>query len=471
MKSFAIVAFILLPGPGTQDRAPAPEAAAQKEAEKLLREIFKEEYAKKAAPDRLALAKKLIQQAGEEKVDPATQFVLLREARDLAVQGGDTALALQAITELGRRFEINAAEMKAAVLTGAARNARTPEAMGAIAKAAIRAVDEAILAEDFDSADKVADQAVTLARKAKDIQLIGKAEAKGKEAADLKARQGRVKKARETLAASPDDAAANAAVGHHECLIRGIWEPGVTFLAKGPEGPIKAAAVRDAAKPAEPREQAMAGDGWWDLSEKETGLPRTNMRRRALYWYALSSPKLAGIQKSAVDKRLQTLRIEALGRGTWIDLADPGAFNQRGLPGSSIEILAAIGTSIATDEAKIPKGEYDGLSARMRFKPESKAMGLVVYQLRTLGLMIDLSNLQYHHAGFSGNNWNGEMNSVITRKEEFLVTVIITDTEHVLYLDGEERLRRKMTGLVNGVKILAANGAVSFDQIRLRVRE
>src|SRR5882672_1002837 len=70
-------------------RAPVPEAAKQKEAEKLLKELYKEQYAKKGANDRQILARALLDQARKSLEDPAALWVIYRDAQDFAAQTGE----------------------------------------------------------------------------------------------------------------------------------------------------------------------------------------------------------------------------------------------------------------------------------------------------------------------------------------------------------------------------------------------
>ena len=94
------------------DRKAVPDAAAQAQAEKLIRDVFKDEYARTSAADRLNLARKLLQQGIDTVDDPASRFVLFREARDLAAQAGDLETALTAVDEMARFFQVSAPEMK-----------------------------------------------------------------------------------------------------------------------------------------------------------------------------------------------------------------------------------------------------------------------------------------------------------------------------------------------------------------------
>src|SRR6185436_5225004 len=69
-------------------RAGVPDANKQRDAEKAIRDIYKEQYAKKAPADRVQLAKVLLDQADKSGDDPSSRWVLYREAQDLASQAG-----------------------------------------------------------------------------------------------------------------------------------------------------------------------------------------------------------------------------------------------------------------------------------------------------------------------------------------------------------------------------------------------
>src|SRR5258706_13020549 len=94
-----------------QDRptlAPEPDAAAQKDTLKKIRDLFKDEYAKKAPADQQALARKLLQSGMETADDPVTKFVLLKEAREVAVAAGDADTGLKCADETSKGFAIDA---------------------------------------------------------------------------------------------------------------------------------------------------------------------------------------------------------------------------------------------------------------------------------------------------------------------------------------------------------------------------
>ena len=92
-------------GSGRTDPRPPPQGARddatprpgpptpieQEQAEKLVREIYAVDYRQTGSSSKSALARKLLAKAQEETSDSTTRFVLLREARDVAVASGDVS--------------------------------------------------------------------------------------------------------------------------------------------------------------------------------------------------------------------------------------------------------------------------------------------------------------------------------------------------------------------------------------------
>jgi len=127
---------ILLPAdPAPAARRPAPGGAELKQAEDLVKDLFKEQYARKTPAAKVELARKMIDLARQTRDDPAGRFVLYREARDLAASGGDADLANRAIDDMAREYEVHASSMKGVVLAELTLNARTPEELKAAANA------------------------------------------------------------------------------------------------------------------------------------------------------------------------------------------------------------------------------------------------------------------------------------------------------------------------------------------------
>jgi len=287
-------------------RDPVPDAATQKDKEKVIRDVFKAEYARKTPSDRTAFARMLLQQALQTKDDPPTKYVMLREAREIAVQGGDAGTASEAVAEMARCFEVDALRMKLSVLTSMAQEARTPDLARNTADALLKLVDEAEAKEDVETQEKSVAVVIAVARRCKDLTLAARAESRQKEVADLKSKLTRVRSARETLLARPEDPAANLEVGQLECFYRGNWDAGLPLLAKGSSESLRTLALQDLSNPGQVQEQIQLGEAWRDRSERESG-SRQRIRDRAIFWYEKAAEAATGIFKLKVDKALADL--------------------------------------------------------------------------------------------------------------------------------------------------------------------
>jgi hypothetical protein len=286
-----------------------PDAAAREKAEKLVQEVFQEDLARaKGNPAALRkLGGTLVEQARETKDDPAARFVLFRDAAELAAQAGDLADATHRITEIAREFAVDKAELQLHVLETAAPSAADADANLKLAEAALATFSDALAADNFDVAGRLVAVAETAARKAKNLPLLARAEARSKEIHEIARAYEPVRAAVETLRQKPDDAEANLAVGKFCCFVRDNWDKGLPLIAKAGESKLQQLAVKDVARPTEPRDQVALADGWWELAETERDQARTALQQRASYWYEQAVPHLAGLTKAKVEKRLKSL--------------------------------------------------------------------------------------------------------------------------------------------------------------------
>src|SRR5688572_8785419 len=295
-------------------RVAVPDKAAQAAALKLVKEVFAEEYKKKSAEDRLALAGQLLGQASDEGNDAATRYVMLRAARDIAAAGGDVGTALAAVDEIAAGFEkVDAVALKLEALAAASKKAADPTQAEAVVQGHLAVSADVLAAGDLDRATKVAGQADAIARKAKNPDLTARLNQRKKDLKDLMAQFGAATAAaRATLAKAPNDGAANAALGKFYCLAAGNWERGLPMLAKGNDQAFRTMARNDlAGAGGPPAAMAGLGDVWWDLGEKQTtGLAKQHARQRAAHWYEQAVEELEGLQRTRVEKRLATLEPE-----------------------------------------------------------------------------------------------------------------------------------------------------------------
>src|SRR5262245_19467185 len=228
-------------------RAPVPDAAKQKEAEKLVRDLFKDQYAKKAPADRKALSRLLLEQSGQVQNDPTSLWVLYREALDAAMQGSDQRTAVDVIEAMARSFDMDPLPLKNSTLATLQKSVKTPEEAAALADAQLRLADEYFDVDQFDLADKACAAAIPLARKSTDAALVTKATARSKEISEAKTKFQSLKRVLETLAKSPADPQANFDMGQFLCFVKGNWDLGLCFLAKGSDNVLKPLAEKELA--------------------------------------------------------------------------------------------------------------------------------------------------------------------------------------------------------------------------------
>ena len=84
-----LVSFLgIAAGEQSQEKPAPPSSAEEAQAEKLIKETFKEEYALRTPAGQRKLAQKLLQQGKDTKDSESVRYVLFREASDLGGRGG-----------------------------------------------------------------------------------------------------------------------------------------------------------------------------------------------------------------------------------------------------------------------------------------------------------------------------------------------------------------------------------------------
>jgi hypothetical protein len=311
---------------------PVPSAEDQAIAEKDLRALYKADYAK---ADKLALAAKLLQPGRENRKDPPAWYVLLREARDLAVQGNGARLAAEAIREMDQFFEVDgvALQLKALGAIGQAPNA---PAAAAVAETALALASRAVDDDHYDDAGKLlatADTALSAAAKSKKqaksvekhVKLV---EERKTQLTDLTKQHQSYVQARDKLKQAPDATDANLTVGRHLCLFHDRWDEGLPYLAKGANKALQSVAKQDLARPAAADQQLKLANAWWEQSDAQVGREQLNLRRRARFWYETASAGAPPAERTKIDQRIKQVDDAETARLTRLS---GGSFYGRGL--------------------------------------------------------------------------------------------------------------------------------------------
>lgn len=274
-------------------RLPVPGAPELQKAERLVHQLYSEDYSSRLPGIRAALARKLLKTAADTRDDAAALYVLLRDAADLASSEGDVAIAMSAADAMGLAFRVNVVECKLGILTAVDRSGRdSPEALSAASSLAYAAFAGA----DFESAGKLASLAQNIARRSRDPFSE-------KAARELAAEARRVGVAGPALAKNPHDRSAAAAMGAYLCFAHGDWTKGLPLLAEGSDAILSAPAARDLKSPADPADQFELANSWWEIAQKQPLAYQNGVEAHASDWYRKAIPGLKTLPRAMAEKR------------------------------------------------------------------------------------------------------------------------------------------------------------------------
>lgn len=256
---------------------------------------------------KLAHARRLLEQAAQVRDRPAQQFVLQQRAMELAGEAGDAEAMVRAVDAIAADFEIETFRVKVGVLQNVAGSATSASKIASFVRAVDPVIDEAIAQQQNVTAFELADLANQLGQSAQGAAVRGQTQQRRLQVEALLTNDDRLELIRAALQANPDDAEANGAMGYWLCLVQNDWASGLPYLAKGSGVEMAAAAQKDLLRPATSREQTELGDLWWKLSETLTGEDRTALQVRAASWYQEALPQLSGAARTKIEKRLESL--------------------------------------------------------------------------------------------------------------------------------------------------------------------
>lgn len=295
-----------------------PDVDTQAAKEKEILDLFKDRSADE-------LGGIFLEKGTQTKDDSDGRFVLLRMARDYSAKGGgadDIDHALRAVDELAKSFDIDALEWKRETVAKLVDSVKTPDLNYDLTNESLNLVDggtgprhppqNCVEADRYDIANALLGYAENTCKKAKPVKdLIDEDDLKRLQARlsdcknkiqEMEKEFENVKGARDTLETKPDDKGANLTWGKYLCAIKGNWDKGLPMLEKSEDKEVAQAVKKDLAKPSSGDDQVKAGDEWWGLAEKEQGMARQQMKKRAVYWYKKAESSVAGLTQERIKK-------------------------------------------------------------------------------------------------------------------------------------------------------------------------
>jgi WD40 repeat protein len=290
-----------------------PDAAARNAARKQVQDLYRQKLSDaKTFLEKRDLAEELLTLAIETKDDSASRYVLFEEAAELATQAPDFDVAMRAVEEWGKHFEVDIWALKKEALKDIGAEATLPHNARRFAEAVLPIVDAAEAAEKWDEASDIHKLATAAAARSGDGELRTKLRGRG-ERLEAMQKQGKLaEQARQRLEAEPDNPLANAALGKYLCLVRQQWEKGLPYLCKSDDGhaALKQAAEKDRQSPAAADERIAAANLWWEAAQAAKGFERESLLARAGHWYHQALDDSSGITRAGAEDRIEKIKRE-----------------------------------------------------------------------------------------------------------------------------------------------------------------
>ncbi|HYE97441.1 MAG TPA: hypothetical protein VEJ18_00965, partial [Planctomycetota bacterium] len=379
-------------------------------------------------------------------------------------------LAVRATALFTSAFKVDVFKLRMETLASLGKSAKIPAELSALATEYLAVSADAAVDDDMDAAEKASELAASHARRAKDVALTARAEARRRVVRDERTALDKIRKARELLSKTPDDPAANETVGRHEAFRKGRVPEALPFLAKAGHEGLRTAAKRDLEDPAGAAEQAAAGDAWWAVADSLDEASRPAARARAVHWYAKAVEGLAGEARAQAAARLRQGREEQLGPKTaWVAVADPKSFGLGGAAGQPLVVKVGKEHAESALLETRPAGTFDGVSVAVRRDPAGKAHSGLLFGASDRIVYIDMSAPGILVARLKDDKWSNEFSRHIEARDAYSLTVLLVRGEFVVYLDAEElvRLPTERT-TVGDIGLFSAWAASTFQDFRLR---
>ena len=305
-------------------KRPVPLPDDLKLSEHLIKDLFKAEYAVTDAASRRVLIAKLLQQADENKNDAASVYVLLHDARDIAVAIGESERATEAQNKLLDAFKIDFAAAMID-LRKLEPTAKTAEAASTLATLFSLEANNAFTAGDYENAVRFNARVEDLLPIIKDAALQARFKEEISRVQAIKRESVAALAAQKTLATKPDDPDANLIAGKFALLL-GDMEKSMAMLAKSKDGVLSGLAKREISPPQDATQQTVLADDWFDRAAKEASPNlKARMQDRAALWYTSALPGLAGLAKLKVEGRIKMLPPDPTGKTAKFDVVfEPG---------------------------------------------------------------------------------------------------------------------------------------------------
>jgi hypothetical protein len=311
----AIYCSICLGGSSFADQResllPVPKSAPQNHADFLLRKSHSNEFAgaRRDPEAQLALARLLRKEAHDidatENADRAAlKFVMLRDAREYAIDCRNLRLAMYCVDDLSRAYRIDPLDMKLSALAVAMDKASGTPAE--LAEAYLQVVEDFLDSGDLGSAHRAMTLVHDCLRKdPSNAELRRSAAEHDKMAANANRARMQDIAAEKKLKSAPDDPQLNFDLGAFLCST-GQWKAGLPRVARLKDSMLSVLARNDLENPNDVRGMLFVANDWWKY-EGDAVVRQSQAKKRAAFWYEKALPLLNGSDKEMAQERVHEI--------------------------------------------------------------------------------------------------------------------------------------------------------------------
>lgn len=353
-------------------RLAIPGAEASRQSLSRVRDIFASEYAAATTSQKKSeLANRLAEQVATT-ADPVDRWTLLTEALRLATDSGDVSIALPIIERIPNEFNVerNASRLDAlSRLAGKSAPASAAEIGGAV----LNVARDAEKAGDDDLAAKSITLGLTLARKAKNADVLADATRLQQLAKERQRLSRELDPVLKKLADDPANPELNLDAGRLLCLKSDRWDEGLPLLAKGSDAALAQLARNEARQPTSGAAVIMLADGWWNWAEGQKSPWKLLAQSHAAELYGRVVHELQGLERARVEKRVSQAAAVGAGTGETTFLADIPEAEVKGVTNNFFSKNGTLGASFTVSGKQFPKS--------IMALPDSSSTSTVVYKL------------------------------------------------------------------------------------------
>jgi hypothetical protein len=217
-------------------------------------------------------------------------------------------LALSAINQLAREFDVDELAEQAAALGVIQREMKTSAdalKLEGYYNKTIAALSEA---HRYDQAGKLAEELSALGQRIRDVPLRNRAIQNQIQIEARKLKWDAGIPIEELLSREVKVPKEHDLVGRHFAFTLGQWKTGLAHLARSDNAELAALAMRDLNGPDGPAEQAALGDSWRLLAEGRPDSPEKSViQRHAADWYLRAERNFTGTDRAVFTDKLREL--------------------------------------------------------------------------------------------------------------------------------------------------------------------